>query len=324
MDDATARVSGDSCLDSDEPTGSVASGEALRDNQTAGLAVVGDLVEDIVLWAQGPLQIATDNPVTIHRCRGGSAANVAVLAASRVPTRFIGRVGADALGYALTEQLRGVGVEVCVQRSGRTGSIVVLVDENGERTMFPDRGAAAELSNVPVELLSGVRLLHASAYVFASEPSASSARELLQAMRKRGGAVTLDASSTRVLRDHGVERYVELVTELRPAVVFANAAEAKLLELGARIPPPGTNFVIKDGAYPTTVIDECGRHVRVPVPAIIEPQDTTGAGDAFAAGYLSAMLGDSTTVAAVEAGHRLAGEVLHVPGASSTPVRKVS
>ncbi len=113
------------------------------------LVTVGDLVEDIVVWPAARARYATDNPAAVHRARGGSAANVAAFAAGLVPARFIGCVGDDPVADMLTGELTAAGVDVRVQRRGRTGTIVVLVDRRGERTMYPDRGAAAALTPVP-------------------------------------------------------------------------------------------------------------------------------------------------------------------------------
>ena len=52
------------------------------------LAVVGDLVEDIVVWADEPLRVATDTAARIFRARGGSAANVAALSSSHQQDRL--------------------------------------------------------------------------------------------------------------------------------------------------------------------------------------------------------------------------------------------
>src|SRR5580704_10603581 len=121
-----------------------------RDPRRPGVLVaVGDLVEDIVVWAAGPARHATDNAAVIRRTRGGSAANVAAFASALMPARFIGCVGADPVGEVLTSELTGRGVDVRVQRRGQTGTIVVLVDSAGERTMYPDRVAAADLNEVP-------------------------------------------------------------------------------------------------------------------------------------------------------------------------------
>jgi sugar/nucleoside kinase (ribokinase family) len=282
----------------------------------AVLAVLGDLVEDVVVWLRGPLRPGTDNPATVRRTRGGSAANVAAFAAPVVPARFLGRVGDDELGARLVERLSAHGVDVRVQRGGRTGSIVVLVHEDGERTMLPDRGASAELAPMPVDWLDGVRYLHVPAYAFAADPAASSAHRLVTAASQRGCAVTMDASSTGLLADYGPERYLGLVADIRPAVLFANAAEAALLGLPDRDPPDGTVFVTKGGAGPTTVRAANGRELRVPVPKRGRARDTTGAGDAFAAGYLASAAAGCDVRTAVEAGHRHAARVLDAPGAN--------
>src|ERR1700712_4074929 len=110
-------------------------------DRTGLLVCIGDLVEDVIVWTTGPLAYATDNPSEIVRTRGGSAANVAVFASPFGPVRFIGRVGDDALGRGLIADLADSGVQTCVQQTGRTGSIVILVDDLGERTMYPDRAA---------------------------------------------------------------------------------------------------------------------------------------------------------------------------------------
>src|SRR5688572_24603757 len=116
---------------------------------TATVTVIGDLLEDVVVWVAGAPVEGTDNPATIRRSRGGSGANVAAAAAAAgAAARFVGRVGVDGAGDALVAQLAAAGVDVRVQRGGRTGCVVVLVDGAGERTMFPDRAAAAELGPI--------------------------------------------------------------------------------------------------------------------------------------------------------------------------------
>jgi sugar/nucleoside kinase (ribokinase family) len=280
------------------------------------LGVVGDLVEDIVVWSEGELRPATDNPSRITRTRGGSAANVAALAASAgAPTRFIGRVGDDAAGVGLVETLAACGVDVRVQRQGRTGTVVVLVDRHGERTMFPDRGAAAELNGVPGDWLESLGLLHATSYSFGAEPAAGATLELMATARAAGVELSLDASSTGLLEDLGIARYLEAVETLRPAIFFANASEAALLDLGA--PPFSTMLtIVKDGADPTIVRHPDGRRTIVPVAGVAAVRDATGAGDAFAAGFLTAHLAGQDAEDAVQVGHTLAAAVLQSPGAA--------
>jgi len=248
---------------------------------------------------------------------------VAALAAGRVPTRFIGRVGADAAGAALVADLENDGVEVRVQREGRTGTVVLLVDADGERTMFPDRGASALLDGVDPAWLAGVAWLHAPAYGLEREPMRSEITRLAGLARAAGARISLDASSTGLLAGLGVERALALIGEAAPDVLFANEAEAELLGLaggGESAASVARTVVVKHGPLPTDVI-EAGRLVaRVDVAPVAGIRDLTGAGDAFAAGFLAATLRGADVAAACRAGHAAAASVLTNPGAHATPV----
>ena len=287
---------------------------------TSRLAVVGDLVEDVVVWPDGPVHRGSDTPSRVFRSRGGSAANVAVAAAALVPTRFLGGVGADPLGDRLVAQLAHAGVQVRAQRRGRTGTIVVLVDVDGERTFLSDRAAAADLGEVSATDLDDVAVLHVPAYGLLGGRTATSIRALLALAGERGVPVSLDASSWAVLRELGVEEVRTLVARVRPVVLFANAEEARELDLHRR-PLDGTTVVQKTGAGPTVVRLPSGRELTVPVEPVPGVRDSTGAGDAFAAGWLSAMMAGLDDRARVHRAHDLARRVLASPGAGqgSTP-----
>jgi sugar/nucleoside kinase (ribokinase family) len=282
------------------------------------LAVVGDLVEDVVVWPDGPVRTGSDTPARVFHSRGGSAANVAVAAAPLVPTRWLGCVGTDALGDRLLAELADAGVEVRAQRRGRTGTIVVLVDPAGERTFLPDRGAAGELHDVDPAQLDDVAVLHVPAYGLLGGRTAASVHALLDTAAECGVAVSLDASSWAVLQAYGREAYRELVLRVRPVALFANADEARELELLTR-PLPGVRVVRKDGPRPTTVVEADGTLLQVPVDPVDGVRDSTGAGDAFAAGWLSARMEGLGARERVERGHALARQVLTSPGAGAGP-----
>ncbi|MGX5697681.1 carbohydrate kinase family protein [Agromyces soli] len=283
----------------------------------ARLAVVGDLVEDIVVWASEPVRRGTDTAARVFRTRGGSAANVAALAAPLVATRFIGAVGPDAAGDVLVAALESAGVEVRVQRRGTTGAVVVIVDPDGERTMFPDRGASALLESVDPAVLDGVAVLHVPSYGFEREPARGAVLALVAEARRRGAAVSIDASSTGLLASLGVERMLALFAGLDAEVLFANETEAELLGLadgGPAAAAAARTVVVKHGPEPTRVFERGRPIATVPVDPVPGARDLTGAGDAFAAGYLATAIAGGAAVDAVLAGHRAAARVIVAPG----------
>ena len=274
------------------------------------LASLGDLVEDIIVRLDGPVNVASDTRARISRRRGGSAANVAArTAALGRRARFLGQVGTDAIGTALIAELAHDGVDVSmVRRDGSTGTIVALVDHLGERSMLTDRRACLDLHDPERSWLDGVDTLHVPLYSLAQGQLAATAATAIEWAHEHGAAVSIDVSSTAVIAEIGIDETVRRLADARPTVVFANADEAAALNVDG--PLVGALTVVKRGPRPATIHRCDGSIVEVDAIAVRGVDDTTGAGDAFAAGFLTSpeWIDDPTT--ACESGHRAAADLL--------------
>lgn len=251
------------------------------------LATLGDLVDDIVVRLDGPVRLATDTTARIERRRGGSAANVTATAARLGHrSRFLGQVGDDVIGRGLVAELAAVGVDVgCVRHAGRTGTIVVLVDQDGERTMLTDRRACIELDEPEVTWLQGVDVLHVPLYSLVEPPLSLAAATLIDWAHERDIAVSIDVSSVALIDELGHDAALALLARLRPAVVFANGDEARMLGLDG--PLDGALTVVKHGPDPAVLYRSGDAPMAIPAVPVGPVADTTAAGDAFAAGFLT-------------------------------------
>ena len=282
------------------------------------LCTIGDLVEDVVVWLNTELNFGSDTESVIRRTRGGSAANVSMFAAlTGSPSRFIGQVGHDRLGSHLCEVLRDSGVDVQVIADGRTGSIVVLVQPNGQRSFLTDRGVASHLAHFDATLMNNVSILHIPTYSLTDEPLASTCVQYVNAARAIGALISIDASSASVLKQYGTDRYRALIESLSPEVFLCNEDEAAVLGLGTQKPMAGAELtVIKQGPLPVIAIQNNGTATEVAVTPVAQIVDTTGAGDAFAAGFLPHYAKTKEITNAVAQGHAVASRVLQSPGAT--------
>lgn len=297
------------------------------------MVALGDLVVDIVASASEPLAHASDSAGSIVFRQGGSAANtarwVARLGGGSV---FVGAVGRDDWGRRLRTSLEDVGVRVCVVRKARsTARIVVLVEPGGERTFVTDRGAATQLEpgDLRTAWFRGAGALHVPAYSLLEEPLGAATLRASELARGAGAVVSVDLASRRPLLARGRRSAWASIAAIAPDLLFANEAEAKGLagpggdaDLLALAPI----VVIKEGAAGCRILARGGsgasEPARLAVPTRpVNAADTTGAGDAFDAGFLLAWLtapgeGRADTAVlrrAALAGHRAATRLLAGP-----------
>ncbi len=270
---------------------------------TGQVIVVGDIVTDVLALVGGPISHASDTPAQITITSGGAGANTAAwLATIGVDVTLCGVIGDDEPGDIRLAELEVRGVTCAVRRDSgaSTGSIVVLAD-GGERTMLTDRGANLRLSRDDVEE-AFVRSpeavhLHLSGYPLLDAASRPAALHALHAARERGLTTSVDAASAGPLRRVGGAQFLDWVRGTD--TLFANSDEARaLLDYDARTPAEMARelartcgvAVIKLGAE-GALSYSIGSGAVATVPAAeAVPLDTTGAGDAFAAGYLGAWI----------------------------------
>jgi sugar/nucleoside kinase (ribokinase family) len=277
------------------------------------LLVVGDLVDDISVRVLDDVTAASDTNAEIRLRPGGSAGNVAAwLGHLGTEVVFCGRVGADAVDRH-TRALADCGVKpyVAGDPDRTTATIVLQLDREGERTMFVDRGANRGLvpEDVPDEAWRDVTWLHLSGYSFFDPDTRQVAIELLAEARRRGARVSVDPSSVAFLRTTGVEGFLGWIDGVD--LVFPNLDEARALvgstgpqidldALAARFP----HVVVTLGSMGAAYLAGAER-VQVTAPRV-EVVDTTGAGDAFAAGFLSRWVEGATPKEALDGGRAAA------------------
>jgi sugar/nucleoside kinase (ribokinase family) len=308
--------------------------------------VLGDLVLDVVLRASQPIESGTDVPGRVEIRQGGSAANAARwLARLGVRTQLVCAIGRDGAGRSLVAQLRRDDVNVrAIRIAGhRTGRIGVLVAPSGERSFVADRRAATQMrpEDLKPEWFEGIDLIHLPAYSLLVEPLGSAgirAVELTRARGARGARVAVDLASVGPLLAHGRREARELIAGLRPDLVFATESEAEALY--GRSGPEGllehaAVAVIKRGSRGARVFarvdhgqDEAEPPLRFDIATeAVAADDTTGAGDAFDAGFIAGWLGALSSGhagadalhRATLAGHRTAARHLRSPRSELPP-----
>jgi len=257
---------------------------------------MGDIADDVVVRPLSRTTPASDTPARIERRPGGSAGNTAAwLGFLGVPVRFLGRVGAvDVDRHAQALSALGVDARLSVDPVRPTATIVVMLENGGERSMYVDRGASAEPSTVPTDVWDDVDWLHLTGYSFFDPRVRPVAVSLVDQARTRSVPWSLDPSSAAYLRQAGPDTFRSWTAGAD--VLFPNADEAALLS-GAAQPTAGAAALTSD--YETVVVTCAGRGAVAArrdgataqaAADSMSAVDTTGAGDAFAAGFLSARL----------------------------------
>jgi sugar/nucleoside kinase (ribokinase family) len=235
------------------------------------IVTLGDLLLDVIVRLERPLLPGDDTVGVTHMGAGGQAANVAAWAVELgAQARLVGKLGDDPAGHFVAQELRGHGVEVDGPLGRRTGVVVSLASA-GDRTMASDRGSAPDLEPDELEVAwFECDVLHISGYALARAPIAGAADQAAEFARGYGATVSLDLSAVSLVD----ETYRRRAVALSPDIVFATAREQEAL------PGIDARWIVKYGPDGITADGQDWPALDVGVV------DTTGAGDALAAGYL--------------------------------------
>ncbi len=273
------------------------------------VVVVGDALLDVVARPTGPMRPGADVLAEIRIGTGGQGANLAVRLArlGGLTVELVCGLGGDPAAAIVLDALEADGVTVSPVTVDATGTVVILLDADGERTMLSQRAPFAAAAEARIQraadwmVVSGYLLLEPDAPALARSLAARAGRRVLV-----GCTVPGDPAA-----------WVAAAIALAPDLTVLNRDEAAAL--GATPGFAGGGLVITDAAGATATIDGITAEVRRPdgEPAV----DTTGAGDAFAAGLIASLAkeawppSEAELERALAAADELASAVARTPGA---------
>ena len=229
---------------------------------------------------------------------GGSAANtVAGLASLGLAAGFIGQLGDDQLGQIFAHDIRSLGVEFATPPRcgiGATGTCLILVTPDAQRTMNTFLGAAQMLEPAAVDPseIAAAKILYLEGYLWDPEGPRSAMYKAMDAARDAGTKVAFTLSDGFVVERHRAD-LIRLLDERRIDILFANQVEAESL---AEVADAEAAVAALRGKVETLVVTRHehgalaargGERADVPAEPIRALVDTTGAGDLFAAGFLA-------------------------------------
>ena len=282
---------------------------------------IGDLALDVISQLKEPINYGNDTASRISSHPGGQAANVATwITRTHSKAQLVARVGNDPVGFALISDLDKYGVEhMNLMHSGRpTGVVVILVDANGERTMFPDNGANADLDVSDLPPLDGVDGVYLSGYALLDFRSRDSVLSMIAKIKAAGKPIYFDPTTTgamKIVSRDEVLSWVKLMDG-----ILLNSEEALYLGDAKDVETAEKNLT----AYTPLVVIKLGSRGAMAIHGDIFAKvsavttnvvDTTGAGDSFAAGFIPKWLETNDLEASLSAGTALAAKCVATVGA---------
>ena len=264
---------------------------------------------DISTIIESDIHFEGDTSATITTQGGGAAANVATwLAYLGEDAYLVSRIGDDAHGAALQREFDHYGV----RHSGikhpdeKTGIVVILVSPNGERTMFPDSGSNSKLSESDLPLLDGFAAAYISGYPLINPVSRKNVLAMIVLLKAAGITLIIDPGTVGVLQRIPFETIYEWLALFDIAIL--NESEALFISQKSELEEALTFLVtiapvvvVKRGSQGSVAIDE-KKAITYLAAEKVDALDTTGAGDAFTAGFISEWLKSKKIADAMKVG----------------------
>ena len=229
---------------------------------------------------------------------GGSAANtLAGLSTLGLQCAFIGQVADDQLGKVFRHDMRATGIDFdTAARDGEpaTGRVLIFVTPDGERTMNTFLGAGQFLpaSALDEELIASGAILYLEGYLWDPEEPRSAMRHAIEVARRAGRKVAFTASESFVIDRHG-DDFREMIDGGLLDILFVNESELATLtgeedfEAGFAAVAGKVPVLVATRSEKGAVAHANGERAQVAAEPVEKVIDTTGAGDQFAAGFLS-------------------------------------
>ena len=281
---------------------------------------------DVTVLLNRPIVEGLESRAKISTQGGGAAANVASwLAFNKTPSYLVVRIGDDSAGQTLITELESYGVEHSsrVIPNMNTGVVIVIVGREGERTMFPDSGANSGLGLSDLPDLSQFSAVYLSAYSLINTQSRTGVLEMIDAIKAVGLRIILDPATVGVLIEVGVSAASEWLDFID--TIILNEEESHFLtgkenpvEAAAKLLEHVNTVVIKRGSNGALGQVRGGQLIQVEAKRTTVV-NTTGAGDAFAAGFISIWANNGPLIDALESGADLAAECVALVGARPLP-----
>ena len=268
------------------------------------------------------LHLGNDTRTIISTHGGGAGGNVASwLAVLGNDVTMVGRIGNDAAGSAITAEFDALGISYgqIVKEGLHTGVVVCLVDPSGERTMLADNGANAGLAISDLPALDGVDAIYLTGYAPIAPLSREGVLEMVRTINSREIPIIFDPATVGGMQGVPVEEILSWCA-LMDAVIM-NEEEAIYLS-GLSDLESALNFfveltpraIIKRGSAGAIGLERGGQIISV-AATTSTVVDTTGAGDAFAAGFIDAFTGRRDFSYAMERASAVAGYCVAIVGA---------